>query len=177
MKELPKTLKRELVASSNIFKIEQVQLQFSNGTERIYERLLSRNLGAVLIVPFIDAETILLVREYCGGTERYELGFPKGLMNKNEDIKEAANRELMEEIGYGAKQLLLLKYVTAAPGYWNSSVAVILAKDLYPQQLPGDEPEPLDIIPWKISDYRSLLQRDDFTEARSIAALLMVVAP
>ena len=52
--DYPKTLNRQLVASSHIFKIEQVHLQFANGAERMYERLLSRNVGAVLIVPFLD---------------------------------------------------------------------------------------------------------------------------
>ena len=37
------------------------------------------------------------------GTERYELALPKGRMGAGEAIIDAANREIMEEIGYAAK--------------------------------------------------------------------------
>ena len=49
-----------------------------------------------------------------------------------------------------------------------------IAEDLYNEKLPGDEPEELEIVTWKIADYQSLLAQPDFNEARSIAALLLV---
>jgi len=174
MNKLPKILQQKIVAESKLFKIEEMQLQFSNGNERTYERLVSRRHGAVLIVPLLDPETLLLIREYCGGTGRYEISFPKGIIDDGESKVEAANRELMEEVGYGAKKLTILKDMSASPGYWGGQATVIIAQDLYPKTLAGDEPEPLEVIPWQIKDYRSLLNRDDFTEARSIAALLWI---
>jgi ADP-ribose diphosphatase len=48
---------------------------------------------------------------------------------------------------------------------------VVLARDLYPEKLPGDEPEELEIVPWPISDLLSITARDDCTEGRTIAAL------
>jgi ADP-ribose diphosphatase len=50
---------------------------------------------------------------------------------------------------------------------------VVLAQDLYPERLVGDEPEELDVVPWKMSELHTLLGRDDVTEGRSIAALFM----
>jgi ADP-ribose diphosphatase len=50
---------------------------------------------------------------------------------------------------------------------------LILARDLYPQRLEGDEPEPLEVVPWKLADATSLLARDDFTEGRSLLALYL----
>ena len=54
-----------------------------------------------------------------------------------------------------------------------SAITVALAEDLYEEKLPGDEPEPLEVITWKLSDLDRLLEREDVTEARVIAALLM----
>ena len=51
---------------------------------------------------------------------------------------------------------------------------VVVAKDLYPETLEGDEPEPLEVVKWPLAKIDELLARDDFTEARSIAALLLV---
>jgi ADP-ribose diphosphatase len=50
---------------------------------------------------------------------------------------------------------------------------VVLAQDLYPERLLGDEPEPPEVVPWKMSQLHTLLGRDDGTEGRSIAALYM----
>lgn len=55
------------------FRRQQLDLEFSNGQRRIYERQLSQGHGAVVVVPMLDAQTVLLVREYAAGVHRYEL--------------------------------------------------------------------------------------------------------
>lgn len=128
-----------------------------------------------MIVPMLDKETMLLVREYCGGTHTYELGFPKGLIDAGEIAAQAANRELKEEIGYGTEKLTLLHTVAMAPAFFDAKMSIFIAENLYVEKLPGDEPEALEIVPWPLSNYRQLLQQPDFNEARSIAALLLVI--
>jgi len=173
MREKPRILKSRTVASSRLFEVEQLDLEFSNGATAAYERLCSRAHGAVLIVPMLDTDTVLLIREYAAGMHRYELALPKGRVESGEDRHAAANRELMEETGYGARQLRTLNRLTLAPGYFSHVTDIILAEDLYPQRLDGDEPEPIDVVPWSLSRLDELLLREDCTEARSIAALYM----
>ena len=129
--------------------------------------------GAVMIVPMIDNETILLVKEYCAGTHSYELGFPKGLIDPGETAIIAANRELKEEVGFGAQELQSLHTVAMAPAFFSGSMEIFIAHNLYPEKLAGDEPEPLEVVPWRLDDYANLLARPDFNEARSIAALML----
>jgi len=174
MKEKPRILSSRTVASSRLFEVEELDLEFSNGVTAAYERLCSRSHGAVLVVPMLDADTVLLIREYAAGVHRYELALPKGRVEADEAMHAAANRELMEEIGYGARRLRTMTRMTLAPGYFSHVTDVILAEELYPQRMPGDEPEPIDIVPWSLSRLDELLLRDDCTEARSIAALYMV---
>ncbi|PKF61473.1 ADP compounds hydrolase NudE [Psychromonas sp. psych-6C06] len=175
MKQLPEILKRTLIASSRFFKIEAVQLKFSNGEQREFERMQGYNQGAVMVVPFYDNETLLLIREYGAGTHSYGLGFPKGIIDPGELPDVAANRELKEEVGFGAQRLQPLKTVSMAPSYFSSEMHLFMAFDLYPEQLEGDEPEPLEVIKWPIAKIDELLARDDFQEARSIAALLLAM--
>ena len=173
--QLPKINARKQVAKSRLFAIEQLELTFSNGEERQYERMVGSGNGAVMIVPMLDADTLLLVREYCAGTHSYELGFPKGLIDLGELPEEAANRELQKEILYGSKQLKHLSQVMMAPAFFNAKMDVFIASDLYPSTLEGDEPEPLEVVSWPIKEYKTLLQQPDFQEARSIAALMLLV--
>lgn len=173
-KPLPLIEHRQIVAQSRIFKVERVDLRFSNGATRQFERMAGLSHGAVMIVPMLDSETLILVREYAAGTHSYQLGFPKGLIDPGETAIDAANRELQEEAGFAARRFHCLHNVNMAPTFFNSSMTIVVAQDLYPQQLEGDEPEPLDVIHWPLSQADELLQRSDFTEARCIAALLLL---
>lgn len=154
-----------------VFRIEQLDLEFSNGEKRTYERLRTHGLGAVIVVAMRDAETVLLISEYAAGLHQYELGLVKGRLEAGETVLEAAERELKEEIGFGAHKLVELTELSLAPGYMTHITHVVLARDLYPEKLVGDEPEELEIIPWLLADLHALVQRPDCTEGRSIAAL------
>lgn len=169
----PKVLERRLAAQTRIFRVEQVDLAFSNGNRRCFERIVGGR-GSVLVVPMPDARTLLLAREYAAGTDRYELGFPKGIVEPGEDPLEAAGREIREEIGFGARDLRLVHKVSLAPGYIQHETHLVLARDLYREPAQGDEPEPIEVVPWDLDALDALLERDDFTEARSIAALFLI---
>ena len=155
------------------YRMERLDLEFSNGERRKYERLHGRGHGAVAVVPMLDADTVLLVREYAADVHRYELGLVKGRIDAGESPIEAANRELMEEAGYGARELTHLRDITLAPVYMSHATHLVLARDLYPQRLPGDEPEELEVVPWKLDALGELILREDFSEGRTIAALFI----
>jgi ADP-ribose diphosphatase len=168
---LPIIHERRLRDPSKMFEVEQLDLEFSNGVKRTYERMKSRGLGAVIIVPMLDDDTVLLVREYAAGLHHYEIGLPKGRLEANESVLEGAQRELKEEIGYGSNKLQELTRLSLAPGYMTHVTRIVLARDLYPEKLPGDEPEELEVVPWSIHNLLAITARDDCTEGRSIAAM------
>lgn len=169
----PKILATRPIDDSRFLHAEQVDLEFSNGERRTFERLRSSGLGAVIIVPMRDDDTVLLVREYAVGVERYELGLPKGRLDRDETVEQGANRELKEEIGFGAHELILLGSLSLSPNYMTAMTHVVLARDLYPERLQGDEPEELEVVPWRLDELHRLLDEPDVTEGRSIAALFM----
>lgn len=169
----PKILHVETVARSRLFNVEAVSLEFSNGERRVYERMRPSGREAVMIVPVVD-DHIILIREYAVGTESYELGFSKGLIDPGETVNEAANRELKEEVGFGARKLTFLKKVGMAPSYFSSQMNIVVAEDLYEERLEGDEPEELPQVRWPLNNLLDLLEEPDFSEARNISALFLV---
>lgn len=174
MEAKPEVLATRTVAQSRLFEIQQIDLRFSNGTEVCFEKLASRGHGAVMVVPLLDDDTVLLVREYAVGTDRYELALPKGAAEPGEGVLATAQRELMEEVGYGAARLESLTRLSIAPGYIGHMTELVLARDLYPASMPGDEPEPPGIVSWSLADLPALIARPDCTEARTIAGLYIV---
>lgn len=172
--KLPKILEIKQVAKTKLFKIESMRLTFSNGVEREYERIKEWEPGVVLMVPMLDKDTLLLTVEYAAGVNQYALSFPKGRIEHGEDCFAAANRELQEEIKYKSNKMSYIHGMTLSPNYNATQMHIVLAESLEQAALEGDEPEPIGIVPWPISDISGLLKRSDFHEARSIAALYLV---
>ena len=48
---------------------------------------------------------------------------------------------------------------------------IVVAEDLYPESLEGDEPEPLPRVRWPLAHLMDLLEDPDFNEARNVSAL------
>ncbi|MEN8176329.1 MAG: ADP compounds hydrolase NudE [Pseudomonadota bacterium] len=170
----PRITGRRQAARTRIFNIEEVDLEFSNGAHRTYERVLGSNRGAVLVAPLTSDRELLLVREYATGMQRYELTFVKGNVDPGEDMLQAANRELQEEIAQAARVLRHLHSITTAPGYLRHTTHVVLAQELYPASRDGDEPEPLEQVRWPLERLDALLEEEEFTDARSVATIYLL---
>ncbi len=151
--------------------VEELDLEFSNGERRLYRRVIAQGPGAVIVVAMPDPEHVLLVREYAAGVDRYELGPVKGAIDPGETPEVAANRELMEEAGFGARDVRVLRTLALSPSYMTHHADIVLARDLYPQRLEGDEPEPLEVVSWPIADLGALVLREDMSDGRAMAAL------
>lgn len=163
---------RERREGSNV--IEELDLEFANGERRHYHRFVAQGPGAVIVVPMLDADTCVLVREYAAGVGRYEIGPVKGAIDPGEGVEAAADRELKEEAGYGARALQVIRTLSHSPSYMTHQAYVVLARDLYEERLIGDEPEELERVPWKLSELDRLVQREDVSDGRGIAALFIV---
>ena len=151
--------------------VEELDLEFSNGERRLYRRVMAQGPGAVIVVAMPDPDHVLLVREYAAGVDRYELGPVKGAIDPGETPEVAADRELMEEAGFGARDIRVLRTLALSPSYMTHHAHIVLARDLYPKRLQGDEPEPLEVVTWPIANLGELVMRDDMSDGRAMAAI------
>lgn len=177
----PKIEKVETVAKSRVFQVERLDLEFSNGAKAQFERLTGKGRGGVMIVA-IDrrpddstGDALLLIREWAAGTESYELGFAKGLVEHGETVLDAAGREIQEELGVAANSLALIRELSPSPAYMRFRTYLVFAEQLHDSRLPGDEPEPLEVVRWPLSNAEALLDHPEFNDARAIAALLLLL--
>ncbi|MEH6548427.1 MAG: ADP compounds hydrolase NudE [Pseudomonadales bacterium] len=175
-KVLPEVTASQWLTHSRLFHVEELQLKFSNGVERTYERLNPGYHRAVMVLPMLDDDTLLLVREYGAGLGDYYLSFPKGAIDSGETNMQAANRELMEEAGHGAQVLTYLTRLSLSPSYMGNQMDIILGQDLYPQRLAGDEPEQLEVVALSFAQVEQMISKGEIMEAYAVAAFYMLKA-
>lgn len=175
MTRLPRILRRTTLARSRCFEIEELELEFANGERRTYERLPPVGTEAVMVVALTEADEVVLIREYAAGFHDRGLTLPKGSAEGAESLAQAAQRELMEETGFGASRIDFVKRLHTSPGHMGFTINVMFARDLYGRSLPCGEPERPEVVLWPAGRLAELIGRTDFNEARAIAALALVV--
>ena len=152
-----------------MFNINEAKIEFDNET-LIYEIISGTGDGAVLIIPILDKK-IIFIKEYAAAVDDYMLTLPKGKIDSNETIYQAADRELQEEIGFKSNKMKFIKELYLAPGYIDHVTYMMLAESLKPSSLIGDEPEDLEIIQVEIPRISTFLEKNKIIDSRVYAAV------
>lgn len=166
---MPKILKKSSLFKSKLFNINEAKIEFDNET-LIYEIISGTGDGAVLIIPILEKK-IIFIKEYAAAVDDYMLTLPKGKIDSNETIYEAADRELQEEIGFKSNKMKFIKELYLAPGYIDHVTYMMLAESLKPSSLIGDEPEDLEIIQVEIPRISTFLEKNKIIDSRVYAAV------
>jgi ADP-ribose pyrophosphatase len=127
----------------------------SKGATREWEFFERVNCkGIVVIVPVTDEKEVLLVRQFRPPVNEYVIELPAGLMSKGEDtLKEAAIRELLEETGYSAGNMVYLTEGPLSSGASGEVLSAFLATGLVFQGMGRqDETEDIEVLKIPISD-------------------------
>ena len=165
--KLPEILSKKTVARSRLFKIETLDLLFSNGVGADLRKVTCRIKTRRNCSRGQRQRRASLNKRVCGWLYEYQLSLPKGAIDDHESAMVAGARELAEEVGFGANNVEFVKTLTVAPGHMGYEISVVFATDLYPNELEGDEPEPIELIKWPISELDTLIESDDFREGES----------
>lgn len=133
---------------------------------------LIRHPGASAVVPFLDDENVLLIRQYrhaAGGTI---LEIPAGKLEPNEPPETCAVRELEEETGWRAGRIEKLGSILTTPGFTDEKIHLYAAFDLTQVGAALEEDEIIEAAPMSLADALSLIWSGELTDAKSVVALL-----
>jgi ADP-ribose pyrophosphatase len=137
----------------------------SSGTTReweFFERVGCR--GVVAIVPVTNDGEVLLIRQFRPPVNKYVVEFPAGLNDKGETLEKAARRELLEETGYAAKEMIFLAEGPLSSGASAEILTAYLAKGLEFKGIgERDETEEIEVLRVPIDD---MLQKLSFFETQ-----------
>ena len=110
------------------FNVHQMELIGSDG--KTYQREVIRHPGAVVLLPLIDSDTVVLIENQRPTVGQLLLELPAGTREKDEPPETTAARELVEETGYSAKTLELVHEFYSAPGICDELMHLYVARDL-----------------------------------------------
>ncbi|MBT5644050.1 MAG: ADP compounds hydrolase NudE [Gammaproteobacteria bacterium] len=167
---MPTIKNKSTIITTKLFKINKLDIEFDNQAIREYEVISGTGSGAVMIIPILG-DNFLFIREYAAAINNYSLTFPKGKIDDGESILVAANRELQEEIGYKANKIRQIFSLNLAPGYMDHKTYIVLAENLVPSKLNGDEPEDLEVIKYNKNNLSNLLLESNNIDSRALASL------
>lgn len=128
---------------------------------------------AVGILPFIDKDNVIMVRQYRyvqQENQRWEI--PTGGVHLDEPLETAAQRELMEEIGYRAGQLRFINTHYTSKSVCKETAHLFIAHDLTPAGAPPDDTEFLEIAVMPFKTVLEMVLASEIRDAMSVITIL-----
>jgi ADP-ribose pyrophosphatase len=166
------TLHTEIGYQGRAFNVRKDTLRMPDGRESVYD--IIDHPGAVTIIPVDDNGNILFVRQFRPATGEILLELPAGTLEKGEDPKDCAAREIQEETGFAARTFKSLGAVWLAPGYSTEYLHFFFAKDLYVSPLKGDEDEFISVEAIPYNRALEMAYSGEIKDGKSLAGLLLL---
>lgn len=166
-----KTLKSELIYEGKILNLRRDTVTVMTGTSS--REIIEHNGGAV-IGALTDDGNLIMVKQFRKAAEKVLLEVPAGKRDGNEDSIDVAIRELKEETGYTAEEMIHLTTMYPTPGYSEEALGIFLARGLVPGETDFDENEAIDICEYPLAELVDMVMRGEIEDGKTQLTILMV---
>jgi ADP-ribose pyrophosphatase len=125
------------------------------------------------LLPFLDRDTVLLVRQYRYVAGRATWEMPTGGVHAGETVEQAAQRELAEEIGYRAGHLIPVSIYHTSKSVMDETAHLFLADRLSRAETPADETEFIEVRPFPFDEVLRMVLNGEIVDSMTIIAVLL----
>ena len=141
-----------------------------DGSETIREYIV--HPGAVMIVPLIGDDRVVIERQWRYPMGRAMLEFPAGKLEPGEPVLDCAVRELIEETGYRAAEWARAGILHNAIGYSDEGIEIWFARGLTLGERSLDAGEFLDVFEASVGSLEDAARGGEVTDAKTLIGLL-----
>lgn len=166
-----RTLDSKRIYDGRIVSLRVDTVELPDGKEA--RREIVEHRGAVAIVPLLDSREVVMVRQYRQAAGEILLEIPAGTLGQGEDPEDCARRELIEETGYKAAEMIKLFSSYLSPGYSNEMLHTYLATGLSENPGVQDEDEFVEVVRIDLDDVMEMIRRGEIKDAKSICGCLI----
>ena len=163
--------KKHYVFKGKEIRVRDDEVLLPNG--KIGMREVVEHPDGVCILPIDEEKNVYLVNQfrYPFCSETWEI--PAGKIEKDEDPIKTAKRELKEETGFVAEQLIFIGEFPASPGYTDEIFHIFIAKGLNQTGSAPEEDEFLDLIKLPWDEAIQLISENKISDSKTVLAFLM----
>jgi ADP-ribose pyrophosphatase len=163
-------LATRLVYDGRLLKLREDSVRLCDGSHARREYV--EHPGAVIIIALIDDDTLLLERQFRYPLRRHLYELPAGKIEPGEAPLRTAQRELVEECGYQAREWQHLATLHPCAAYSDEHVELYLARDLTYVGPAREVGEFLEVLPVKIVDLPGWVASGKVTDIKVVASLV-----
>jgi ADP-ribose pyrophosphatase len=164
------TVSSRLVYDGGLLKVKRDEVRLPDGGQAWREYVT--HPGAVMMLAFVDPDTILLERQYRYPKRRHFIELPAGKLEAGEPPLATAKRELIEECGYEARDWWHVVTIDPTIGYSNEVIHLYGARDLHHVGAKLDVGEHLETFEARISDALEWVRDGIITDSKTTFGLL-----
>lgn len=136
-------------------------------------REICHHIGAVAVIPLLDDGRVLMERQFRYAHGRVFLEIPAGKLDSTDEPPTvAAARELREETGAVAKEMIYLGEIDTTPALMNEKIYLYLARGLSFGKTNPDDDEFIDLQTIPLAELSSMVMRGDIKDAKTQIAVL-----
>jgi ADP-ribose pyrophosphatase len=168
---MPQTTQSEQIFKGRVVSLRVDQVRMEDG--RVMRQEVVEHVPSIGVIPLWDEETVVLIRQYRHPTGEALLEIPAGSFDPEEEAEACAQRELAEEIGYRAGEIVALGGFYLAPGWTTEYMHIFLARDLQPAKATPDEDEAITLERMSLADLDRRVSAGEIRDAKTLAALYL----
>jgi len=162
-------IKRERIYDGKIINLVKDTILLPNGKETKRE-LVEHNGAAVIIAEYENK--LIFTRQHRHSAGDFTLELPAGKLEKGEDPKECALRELKEETGMTADNMAFLFKAYSSIGFSNEILYFYIAKGLTEGEQNPDEDEFIDIEKYSIEETVEMIFNGKIIDSKTVSGVL-----
>ena len=171
MKLYEKQIESCSVFEGRVIKVRKDTVELPNGAQGYRE--VVTHPGAVAVLPIDEKGDAVLVRQYRYAMGEELLEAPAGKLEKGEDPLECAKRELSEETGCTAGQMIKLGCIYSSPGFTNEKLHLYLALDLTRGEASPDEDEFLNTETMPFDELCGRIIKGEIHDSKTVAIAML----
>ena len=168
MKFIEKTLSSQQIYDGRVVSLRRDEIELENGEKSFREVI--HNSGGACVLAELDG-FIYFVKQYRYAQQKVLLEIPAGKLNEGENPKDCAMRELSEETGLIADDLVLINSICPTPAYTDEIIYIYQAKGLKKGEIHLDNDEFLSVVKIPVQQVKTMLENGEFHDAKTLVAL------